>query len=315
MYPRSAIDSVYSARVATIDLNLLRVFAAIYDSGSLTRAAERLHVTQPSVSHALSRLRNHFDDVLFVRAGGRMVPTAIATELHESLVEHLAGIERTVESTSGFDPATSTRRFRLCLTDVGEMSLLPQVLERVMSEAPGIEFEVVPLDVARVADWLVTGRVDAAIASMTITGAVDSDVIMEDRYVCLVREDFPVEGDAMPLQLFATTRHAVVSESTGHGSVIHDVLADLDVRYKSAVVLHHFSVLPHIIDRCGYIGVIPSGTAQQIVDRWPLRIAELPFELPPFQVRLYRQAQHRESAAHAWLRRTVLDTLRAPAVG
>lgn len=301
--------------MATLDLNLVRVFVAIYESGSLTRAAGRLHVTQPSVSHALSRLRHHFDDVLFVRTGGRMVPTAVASDLHDSLARHLAGIERTIERTSGFDPATSRRRFRLCLTDVGEMSLLPHVLERVVSEAPGIEFDVVPLDVTRVADWLVGGQVDAAIASMTITGAVEADVIMEDRYVCLVREDFPLTGDTMPLELFTATRHAMVSESTGHGSAIQTVLADLDLRYESAVRVDHFSVLPHIIDRCGFVAVVPEGTAQQIVDRWPLRTAELPFALPPFPVRLYRQAQHRDSAAHAWLRRTILDTLRAPAAG
>lgn len=310
MYLRSAIDAAYSQRMPAADLNLLRTFCAIYASGSLTAAARQLHVTQPSVSHALSRLRHQFDDDLFVRAAGRMAPTAVATELYESLADHLAGIERTVESTAGFDPATSQRRFRLCLTDVGEMNLLPQVLERVMTEAPGIEFEVVPLDVARVADWLAAGRVDAAIASTPIIGAVDSARIMYDRYVCLVRDDFPLEGDTMPLELFTSTRHAVVSASTGHGAAIQHALDDPAMGYKSSVVLHHFSVLPHIIARCGFIGVVPSGTTQQIVDRWPLRTANLPVDLPPFEVRLYWRAQHRASAAQAWLRETLLGVLR-----
>ena len=177
--------------MANADLNLLRVFATIYEAGSLTKAAQALHITQPSVSHALSRLRHQFDDVLFVRTAGRMEPTAVATDLHESIGDHLLGIQRTIEHTTGFDPATSERRFRICLTDVGEMTLLPPVLERVMADAPGIEIEVVPLDVGRVAGWLVSGQVDVAIASTPITGQVESDVIMQDRYVCLVRNDFP----------------------------------------------------------------------------------------------------------------------------
>src|SRR3954451_8998308 len=122
-----------------LDLNLIRTFVSVHETGSLTRTARALQVTQPSVSHALARLRRHFDDPLFLRTRAGMTPTALAGELYLSFSDSLTRIDQTIDSTRRFEPATSHRRFRLCLTDVGEMSLLPQVLEHIAREAPEVE--------------------------------------------------------------------------------------------------------------------------------------------------------------------------------
>ena len=297
--------------MSTLDLNLLRVFVTIVETGSLTASARALQVTQPSVSHALGRLRRHFDDPLFVRARQGVQPTAMAAELYDSVKASLTRLDETVDGTRRFDPATSARRFRLCLTDVGEMSLLPLVLERIAREAPSVELEVVPMQIDRVADWLTTGRVDAAIASAPIPGTLHSTVLMQDRYGCLVRRDFPLVDGRMTMAAFRAGRHAVVAASTGH-QLAERAMQELGLDRKTTVTLHHFSVLPHIVDQCGLIAIIPWGTAGPIVARWPLTIVEPPFDVPSFPVRLYWQARDRETAAQQWFRRTISDVLRRP---
>jgi len=291
-----------------IDLNLLRVFVSIVETNSLTASARDLHVTQPSVSHALSRLRRHFDDPLFLRGRSGMQPTALAAELYESFQESLARIDRTVDSTRRFDPRTSTRRFRICLSDVGEMNLLPKILEHIAATAPSVELEVVPMQIERVAEWLTDGSVDAAITSSPVSGGVRSIPLMLDSYSCLVRRDFPLVDGRMTQQAFLAGRHAVVAASTGH-LLAEQAMAQLHLDRKTTVTVHHFSVLPHIIERCGLIAIIPAGAAEPILDHWPLQVVDLPFAVPTYEVRLHWQSRDRETAAQLWFRRTVEEVL------
>jgi DNA-binding transcriptional LysR family regulator len=295
-----------------IDLNLLRVFVSISETGSLTASARDLHVTQPSVSHALSRLRKHFDDPLFLRGRSGMRPTALAAELYESFQGSLARIDQTIDSTRRFDPLTSARRFRICLSDVGEMNLLPRILEHIAGAAPSVELEVVPMQIERVAEWLTEGHVDAAIASTPVAGGVRSTPLLLDTYACLVRRDFPLVDGRMTMETFLAGRHAVVAASTGH-HLAERAMEQLHLDRKTTVTVHHFSVLPPIVDRCDLIAVIPRGVGEPIVDHWPLMVVDLPFEVPTYEVRLYWQARDRETAAQLWFRRTVEQVLREPA--
>jgi DNA-binding transcriptional LysR family regulator len=299
--------------VADLDLNLVRTMVSIYETGSLTRTAAALRVTQPTVSHALSRLRNRFADPLFVRGRQGMEPTALASELYSGFSSALRGIELTVESTRRFDPATATRRFRICLSDVAEMSLLPRILERVGREAPSVVLDVVPMEIERVAEWLTAGRVDAAIAGAVVPGDLRSTVVMEDSYGCLVRKDFPLVDGRMTLESFLGGRHAVVAASTGH-RLAEQTMAELDLTRPTTVTLPHFSVLPHLVDRCNLIAIIPRDAGRSVVDRWPLVVVDPPFSIPSYDVRLYWQARDRETAAQLWFRRTILAALRPAAV-
>ncbi|MGY1705990.1 LysR substrate-binding domain-containing protein [Geodermatophilus sp. SYSU D00697] len=296
--------------MAELDLNLVRTLVSVYETGNLTRTAQALQVTQPTVSHALSRLRHHFGDPLFVRGRSGMEPTAVAAELYAGFRTALRGIDLTVESTRRFDPATATRRFRICLTDVGEMSLLPRILEQLAREAPSAELEVVPMDFERVAEWLTAGRVDAAIASTPVPGDLRSTVVLEDSYGCLVREDFPLVDGRMTLADFLAGRHAVVAANTGH-RLAERILADLQLDRRTTVTVPHFSALPHLVDRCNLIAIFPVHAGHTVLGGRPLVVVEPPFPIPTFEVRLYWQARHRESAAQLWFRRVILTALRS----
>ncbi|MCX7523318.1 LysR family transcriptional regulator [Microbacterium sp. STN6] len=297
-----------------MDLNLLRTFVAIHETGSLTQAADALTVTQPSVSYGLARLRSRFDDPLFIRRKHGMQPTVLADELYGVFKQSLVRIDTTLDSTAAFDPATSRRRFRICLTDVGEMILLPPILERMAAQAPHVELEVVPMQIDLVPEWLAVGRVDAAIASTQLAGDLKSDtVLMHESYCVLVRDDFPLaDGRAMSMEQFLAARHAVVTQGSGHW-LAENAIEQLGLVRRSTVVLHHFSVLPHLIERCGLVAIVPRGVADSVIERWPLAAAELPFEVPSFPVKLYWQVRDRESPAIRWFHETIIAALRADA--
>jgi DNA-binding transcriptional LysR family regulator len=283
-----------------MDLNLMRTLVAIYDEGSLTGAALELNVTQPSVSHALSRLRTQFSDPLFFRIRRGVVPSSLANELYTVFKEALVKVDAAVADSSQFDPSTATRLFRLCLTDMGELGILPRILASVTRTAPGIELEVIPMEIDSVGNWLRFGEVDVAIASTVIVGDVDSVPLMEERYQCLIPHDLELDGDRLTLEQFTSLPHAVVARATGHVAVEVE-LGRLGLTRKTAVTLKHFAVLPQLVETCGLIAVVPSGFGDTLVGKRSLRLVELPFDLPSFTVSLYWQAR-RSDAAQRWLR-------------
>ncbi|EMY33800.1 LysR family transcriptional regulator [Arthrobacter crystallopoietes BAB-32] len=291
-----------------MDLNLLRTFISVYETGSLTSTARAMFVTQPSVSHAVARLRQELADELFVRGGGRMEPTPVARSLYPEFKEAVARIDAAVDSTKSFDPATSARRFRLCLSDLGELGFLPQILHRVSDVAPLVEIEVVPMEISLLAEWLAKGTVDAAIASSPLEADFGSTLLKTEKYVCLLREDFRLRGQEMTLEEFTAAGHAIVARSTGH-LLAENTIEELGIVRRSAVVVHHFAVLPHIVSECNLLAVVPESMARGWLEQWPLKVAELPFAVPPLDVMLHRGAVGRQSPALQWFHRTLLEAL------
>ncbi|TDX27648.1 DNA-binding transcriptional LysR family regulator [Modicisalibacter xianhensis] len=287
--------------MAAIDLNLVRVFVTLYDARSVTLAAERLHVTQPSVSYALSRLRDLFGDRLFVRSRDGMQPTFTAMQLYPALRDSLAQIDSVLESSKEFEPRHSQKRFRLALTDLGEMALLPRILAHLHAQAPGIELEVVPLEIDKVEDWLATGQVNAAICSRPINAAgVERRVLLSDeRYVCLLNRDHASIGKSLSLEQFIQARHAVVAASTGHG-LAEDVLREQGLQRKVSLKVSHFSSLPRILQESDLLAILPEQIASAFALEAPLKVLDLPFEVPPFDVALHWQAHTTRSPAQRW---------------
>lgn len=295
--------------MAAIDLNLVRVFVTLYDARSVTLAAERLHVTQPSVSYALSRLRGQFGDRLFVRSRDGMEPTFTAMQLYPALRDSLAQIDSVLESNNEFEPHHSQKRFRLALTDLGEMSLLPRILAHLHAQAPDIELEVVPLEIDKVEDWLATGKINAVICSRPIgaTG-VERRVLLSDRYVCLLNRDHDTIGDSLSLEQFIKARHAVVAASTGHG-LAEDVLREQGLQRKVRLKVSHFSSLPRILQESDLLVILPEQIASAFAREAPLKVLDLPFEVPPFDVALHWQSHTTRSPAQHWFCNCLVEAI------
>jgi DNA-binding transcriptional LysR family regulator len=296
--------------VVPVDLGLLKTFALLYETGSVTRTAAKLSVTQPSVSHALARLRRQFGDPLFVRSANGLVPTDTARRLYPDIRVGLEVIETAVAGASEFDPMTSNRTFRILATDLGELSLLPLVLTALEVRGPGIRLDVVPLDAGSAAAELQQGRADAVICIPRLgAGELRRDVLFREHYVGLCARDHPRITERPTMAAYLGERHVSVNATIGH-SQVEQVLSPLGLRCDVGLRISHFAALPRLLESSQYLALVPSS----LID-WSTRVADvrtftLPIEVDDVEIALYTYDRRPPSPGIDWLRgvlRTVLQ--------
>lgn len=284
------------------DLNLVRTFVLLYETRSVTATAESMHVTQPTVSYGLQKLRRRFGDELFRRSGGGLVPTTTARELYEPLHNALTGIEATVSGARSFDPATAHTAFTLCLSDLGEVSLLPRLLAALPSKAPGVTLTVRPLDVVNAVDQLGRGEIDAFIASPLISSQRIARIpLFTEGYLGMVGQDHPrIRGDRIGFRALAEEQHIAVFGPTGHDGPRKALEANglLD---RVALEITRFAALPYLVQSGELLAMVPRNVAEVFAAEHPVRLFELPLAIEPAQVSVYARHAHARSPAQHWL--------------
>lgn len=291
------------------DLNLVRTFVAIYETKSVTQAAERLNLTQPTISHALSRLRDLYGDRLFSRGSLGLVPTAIAERVYEHLSVALTAIEGTVDARSSFEPLTSTRRFRIALSDIGSLFFTPPLLKRFQQVAPRVQIEFVQLS-DTLLDDLARGTLDIAIGTLpTLHSHTRNELVFHESYACLVAQDYPCSEQGIDLETFSHARHVMVtSPSSGH-ALIDGVLAERGVQRNVVALVPQFSVLPSLVEDSDLVAVLPKRVAKLFESQRRVKAVELPIAIAPFDVRLHWHVRQDGTPAHTWLRTEVMKAL------
>ncbi len=294
-----------------LDLNLLRTFLLILDHGSVTAAADELHLTQPTVSHALRRLRDALGDPLFVRSGSRLVPTARALELEPAVRMSLGALDSALDADARFTPATTTRRFRIALSDVGEQLFLGRIVGALTAHAPHSSLTAMPMEIDEVTDWLRRGEVDAAIATVPLAVSGRSRIVDDDRYVALMPPNWGAVSGALTLEDLQSRPQAVITREAGH-DLLARTLHSLGLDTDAMVRVRHFSVMPMLVREAGLIGFVPAYMAVGIPPEHGLRIAELPDTTPRFDVDLY---WNEEVTGRTGPRRWFVDLVRSALAG
>lgn len=298
-----------------LDLTLVRTFVLLYETGSVTRAAESLGVTQPSVSHALARLRRQLGDQLFLRSAGGLVPTATARRLYPDLRVGIDVIDSAVAGARRFDPSTSDRQFRLLATDLGELALLPAVVAELASRAPRSRLEILPLDFATAPEQLRQGRADAVICTPRLPdGDLRRDVLFREYYVGLCSRGHPRIGPSPSLDEFAAERHAAVDAAIGHAQAV-EVLGSEGIDADVGLLISHFAALPRILERSELLAIVPSTVAAWCSRAADVRSFALPVPSLEVEVALYTHDRPVPSSAVDWLRDVVVDVLTELTVG
>lgn len=288
-----------------LDLQWLAVFDAVYRTGSVSRAAERLGIAQAAASTMLNKLRVHFDDRLFTRTAQGMLPTPHAQRIHPHLSEVLAQLAQAHGSQRGFDPAQAQRSFRICMTDISEVVLLPMLLSHLRQQAPGVRIETEIISNAS-ARRLEEGALDLAVGFMPQldAGFYQQKLFMQN-FVCLAASAHPRIGQRLTRKRFELEGHAVVASSgTGH-AIVDKTLARLGVQREVAVHLSSFLSVARIVARTELIALVPSALGQILATQEPVRLLSLPFALPSYAVKQHWHTRFHEDAGNAWLRRTV----------
>lgn len=291
-----------------MDLNLVRVFTAIYETRSVSGAAERLFITQPSASYALSRLRNETNDELFKRSRTGMEPTPTAVQLYKVFKKSLTGIEKAVADTKTFVPATSRHKFRLALSDLGELLILPKLVAALRAVAPSIQLEVIAVDTLRLNDWLLTGKIDAAICNRNETvSSAQRELILSERYVCLLNSHHPRIGTTLSLDEYMQEQHIIVAATSGHHSV-EDRLKEYALERDIALEVPHFAALGELIASSELLVTLPSLAAKIYLRRGNGRLLELPFQLPNQEVFVYANTEIGDITAKTWFYNFLKET-------
>ncbi|NYH07601.1 DNA-binding transcriptional LysR family regulator [Pseudomonas moraviensis] len=264
-----------------IDLNLLVILDALLGEQHVTRAAERLHLSQPAVSHALARLRDLLGDPLLVRAGSGLVPTARALELAAPLAETLAQVQSLLAPNT-FDPASARRTFRLAMSDYGAAIILPGLIRTLRAEAPGIDLQISHASREGMVEGLLNGDIDLAAGVLPeLPGELRSTPLFEEHYVCLLdRQSLPAVG-ILDLPTYLSRPH-VLLEMRGSGTPeIERTLTALRERRRVAISLPHWSVAPHFISGTDLILTVASRALNEVDDK-SLIVVPPPFEIAPF---------------------------------
>lgn len=294
------------ANIRNIDLNLLVVLDVLLDERSVSRAAQRLNLSQPAVSGALKRLRETFQDPLFVRAQQGIRPTPQALELIGPVKTVLKDID-TILSFAGFDPDAAESVFTIAATDYAQMTFLAPLMQQVHRAAPNIRFSVVSTDIARMPEQFDRQEIDFAITVPEMAPKnVQSMELFEDRYVCAVSPEHPTVTSDLSLDDFCTLNHVLVTPSSGgFFGPTDDALEILGRRRRVTVSVPNFLSLPSILVNSDFIAVAPERVLRPFADT--LRIFPAPLSLPAFKViGLWHELSAR-SPAHSWLREKMAE--------
>lgn len=295
------------------DLNLLRVFLAIWDLRSLTAAGDRLGLTQPAISHALRRLRQRFDDPLFVRTSNLMLPTEAAVRLHGPLDHAFGVISRAIQDHVAFDPLATERVFRVAMSAVSEAYYLPRLVARLGQAAPSMRLDVVPLEADGISGAMRAGEVDLAIGYLPNIGddCVSYD-LFADKFVCMVRAGHPLAKVKLTPANFANLRYVHAGTSAMGHQMIEHRLAEMGIKRQIAVRLGHFTIAPEIVRNTDLAVIYPESPARRINSSRAYRLLELPFDLPATEVKIHTHSRFASDLGIAWLRDTLIELFAQP---
>jgi LysR family nod box-dependent transcriptional activator len=288
-----------------LDLNLLVALDALLSERSVTRAAQRVGLSQPGMSNALARLRRLFDDPLLVRQGATLVPTTRAEALAGPVHDALEMIRSALDSPARFDPATDRRAFRLSCSDYSVLMLIGPLVRALGAEAPGVVVEVLP----RLADAsraLVNGDVDLVIEPPEIMGNVDLEALRlwDDRWACCVWEGNTQVGKRMTMERYTALGHLIYSMgSAGQPVALPDLhLARLGVPRRIEVSVESFLLAPFLLQGTDLVTLIPKRAEAFLRRIGDIRVLESPVELPALIETLWWHPRLTGDPAHAWLR-------------
>jgi DNA-binding transcriptional LysR family regulator len=291
----------HSPDARLLDPRLLRLFDALFATGSVTKAAERLGQSQPTVSMWLSRLRQELDDPLFVRTPEGMLPTPRAEALIGTARQALDSLRRLSQMRTDFEPATAQRRFCICMTDASHVALLPSLLGHVRRLAPGVRIEAMQIG-PDTPLMLQSGEGDLALGYIARLDAGHfQQALFPQDWVCIANREHPRVRKRLTIAAYAREQHVVILGGTAH-ELLDEALETQDVARNVALELPGFLGLPAIVGTTDLIATLPRHIGETLAHFYGLQVFPCPLDVPGFTVKQYWHARVHHDPASQWLR-------------
>ena len=288
-----------------IDLNLLVIFDALFDERSVTRAAVRLSLTQPTVSGMLRRLRQAFSDPLFVRTSHGILPTPRAEALAGPVRDMLSNVRALVKAEA-FDPASAQGTIRICASDYMQQSVVAPLIAALRARAPGLRVRVSPRPSVGVKELMERGEIDLSLSLPEVAESeLPSLALFSDRYVCIARKGHPLKSRRISLAKMCSYDHLLV-DPTGRSlwGPIDDALAAIGRSRRVAAAVPSFHTLFEILESDDFIAFVPERLLAK--RRFSLRIFETELKTPSVEVTAYWHPRVSDDARHMWVREILL---------
>ena len=290
-----------------VDLNLLKAFDALATERAVTRAGDRIGLSQPAMSHALSRLRDLFADDLFVRTPTGMEPTARAREIAPLVAAAIEHIEAALNLGIGFDPARSAGIFTAGMAEYAEVALVGRLAAAFADRAPRATLRLTPLTGANAAEQLDRGVIDVAVAHFNaLPPHIESVLLLRDPFVVVAGRRHPITGQQLSVEAYAAANHILVSPRGDTSGALDRILVDFGLRRRIALLVATYLALPAALAASDLVATVPSRTARQIAAIAEIEIMPLPIDF----AMTVSMAWHRRAAsepAQAWFRSLLID--------
>ncbi|OWQ95090.1 LysR family transcriptional regulator [Sphingopyxis witflariensis] len=298
--------------LARFDLNLLRIFDAIFARGGVSAAARHLNLSQPAISHALAKLRDTFDDPLFVRQGNRLVPTPAARAIAGPVREALRGLDVALDAATSFDPAEATREFRIGVRLSGEMPRFSSLVARVRSEAPHVALASVTFRRRDLVMTLANGDLDLALdVGLPADDRLRSQYLGTEPIVVAARKGHPRVDGAIDLDTYLSLEH-IIATARPYGPGLEDMaLERMGLVRRVAVRCQHAITAWQIVASSDMLFALPRSHAEVLDAMWPMQLVELPLPVEQSGSYLYWHQAAQADPGLAWLRAIIVEELGA----
>ena len=287
------------------------IFDALMSERHVTRAAQRIALSQPAFSNALARLRQFFDDELFIRGPDGMLPTPRALELAPHVRLALTTLETSLES-SGFDPTTATRAFTVQTSDYLVSTVMPALMRHLAERAPGIDVRIVPPD-HRTQQLLDAGDIDFALGAYgELPERFGVAIVDDNEFACMMHAKHPLARGRLDLERYAAAKHLLITPRGDPSGFVDEALAKRGLSRRIALTVNHFSVVPAIIAESDLIVTMPLRIAEGYAKLYGLALRPSPIKTAPLysHIRLVWQKRLAAHPAYDWFRALVLDVMR-----
>lgn len=299
------------ADLSSLDLNLLRVFDAVARERHVTRAAQRLHLSQPAVSNALTRLRQALGDELFLRRPGGVEPTELALSLTQPVAEVLDRLRETLAAHAPFDPATSDRVFTLGLSEYAEAVLAPPLLEQLARDAPQVLLAIQHADRTNATAMLEQDEAQMVVGMLAEPPALYTRLrLLPEAFLVIMRPGHPLAAGPLTVEGFARYPHLLHSPNGSREGALDAPMREAGHPRRLGAVVAHLSAVPGILERTDMVMALSARLARQMAHTHGLALHPCPVETRHTRLSLIFHRRFEADQGHAWLRRLLLSVAR-----
>ncbi|GGH91868.1 LysR family transcriptional regulator [Pseudomonas fluvialis] len=288
-----------------VDLNLFIVFDAIYSEANLTRAGQIVGITQPAVSNALARLRETFNDPLFVRTAQGMVPTPMAQNIIGPVRNALQLLRVSVQESRTFNPQQANKTYRISMTDLSEAVILPPLFQRLRRQAPLVSIESMLARRRETTKELAAGRLDFAVdAPLNTDPQVRHVKLMEDRYVCALRPGHPLARERISLDDYLSLSHIHISSRRNGLGYVDLALGKMGLQRRIALRSQHYLMASSVLQQTDMAMTVPERFAR----RHQMHVLDLPVNgVANLETHLYWHESTDQDPANRWMREQIIE--------